>query len=300
MRNVMASMSSSLCIVLISRLLYAADPPASPSAPPTSSASAPAAASPAEKGPPDVVTLNDGGMLRGTIIELVPKQHVRIMLPDGETRRVPMDRVSYAGPAAGRPSQAPASAPPPANRPLVSVRSPEAQLHLTAAEPNVTFYLRTGQAPFRAVGYSFGRHGGPTVVGGISVLYEPICTAPCDATMASGTYRLALSKDAGVPIAADEAVVLKAGTNELRGTYTSYQGTRTAGWIVLLGSVVAGTAVILTKLGAETQQRCIYTCREETTTYTHWAIGGGIMLVGGIVGAVLALKSDEAEIAKAS
>jgi len=118
--------------------------------------------------------------------------------------------------------------------------------------------------------------------------------------MASGTYRLALSKDAGVPIAADEAVVLKAGTNELRGTYTSYQGTRTAGWIVLLGSVVAGTAVILTKLGAETQQRCIYTCREETTTYTHWAIGGGIMLVGGIVGAVLALKSDEAEIAKAS
>src|SRR5688572_477116 len=58
----------------------------------------PAAAAPAVSAP-DVVRLKNGGLLRGTISELVPGQTVTIVTASGKTRELPMAEVDYAGPA---------------------------------------------------------------------------------------------------------------------------------------------------------------------------------------------------------
>lgn len=50
-------------------------------------------------GPPtDVVRLKNGGMVRGSIIELAPSSFVVVELKNGETRRFEMSEVEYAGP----------------------------------------------------------------------------------------------------------------------------------------------------------------------------------------------------------
>jgi hypothetical protein len=46
----------------------------------------------------DVVKLKSGGLLRGTIAELVPGEFVVIVLITGETRRIAASEFDYAGP----------------------------------------------------------------------------------------------------------------------------------------------------------------------------------------------------------
>jgi hypothetical protein len=48
--------------------------------------------------PSDLVRLKNGGMVRGSIIELVPGSFVVVELKNGETRRFEMNDVEYAGP----------------------------------------------------------------------------------------------------------------------------------------------------------------------------------------------------------
>src|SRR5688572_540615 len=66
--------------------------------------------------PPDIVRLRNGGMLRGTIVELKPGETVEILLLNGETRKIPMADVEYAGPA-----ETPPEEPMPAPEPLGTV-----------------------------------------------------------------------------------------------------------------------------------------------------------------------------------
>jgi hypothetical protein len=62
---------------------------------------------------PDVVRLKNGGLLRGTISELVPGDFVSIVLITGESRKVPYADVQYAG-SSSDPANASAVAPSPA------------------------------------------------------------------------------------------------------------------------------------------------------------------------------------------
>jgi hypothetical protein len=52
----------------------------------------------ADDSSPDLVRMNDGRMVRGVILELVPDEFVVIRAHDG-VRRVGMEDVAYAGPA---------------------------------------------------------------------------------------------------------------------------------------------------------------------------------------------------------
>src|SRR6188768_1348287 len=72
-----------------------------PAAGATKAAPAPATggAAPAPASAPDVVRLKNGGILRGTISELVPGDYVSIVLITGEPRRVLYADVQFAGPA---------------------------------------------------------------------------------------------------------------------------------------------------------------------------------------------------------
>src|SRR5207247_10124009 len=65
--------------------------------------------------PPDIDKTKDGGMVRGTISELVRNDHVSISLVSGESRRFSMSDVVYAGPAAAMPATTMAG---PAPRPI--------------------------------------------------------------------------------------------------------------------------------------------------------------------------------------
>src|SRR5688500_7843319 len=75
---------------------------APPSADATASepaASEPEAVAPKAEGK-DVVRLKNGGLVRGTIVELLPGESVTITTALGKTREFAMSEVSYAGPAA--------------------------------------------------------------------------------------------------------------------------------------------------------------------------------------------------------
>jgi hypothetical protein len=278
--------------------------------PASSTAAAPKAASAPPAPPPDLVKLKDGSLLRGTIVELKAKEFVQLALITGEVRRIPMDQVDYAGPASGQKTPEPAAPAPPAAgktaaevHPLVAVNAGEAPLTLSSKEPDVTFHIRSGEAQLVGGGFTFGRHGGPMVFGAQARSYTQICTAPCSATLPTGTHRLALSQGNGPAVEVEEPVTLS-GPSSLEGTYVSYKGTRIAGWLVFAGSLVAGTALMLSARSTENKQSCYgtycSTMPETSVDSTQLALGGGVMVVGSLVGVILALKRDEASIQTSS
>jgi len=239
---------------------------------------------------PDIVRLRDGSMVRGTIAELVAGQHVVLITLTGETRTYPMAEVDYAGPASGA-TAAPASTPAPAatpagrsptaqgdgeTRPFVTVHAGEARLRLLGTEPGLTYHVRTGTAT--ATGYSGG-----AVAAVRADAYTEICTAPCDASLPNGSHTLALSREEGTPISAGRIEV--GGPTTLEGTYIDRSGLRIGGWVVFLGGTIGGTAIMLSGIGEE----------DSTTTI---GIGGGIMLAGTIVGLIMAMQGDGAEIVR--
>jgi hypothetical protein len=165
---------------------------------------------------PDVVRLKNGGMLRGTIAESEPGQSVTIVLLTGETRKISAADVTYAGPADAAPSTPP---PPPAVAapaapPAVSadangngnaqqfavVHAAEARIDFVSDPEGSTLFRRSHTAGFG--------HGYAALATG----YDEVCTAPCNASMPSGTHTFAVAKSGGSPIEADP-IALPAGNS---------------------------------------------------------------------------------------
>jgi hypothetical protein len=250
----------------------------------------------------DVVMLRNGGLLRGTISEYVPGSHVLMVTVTGETKRIKAAEVSYAGPSSGAPNAAPNGG---RNRPsLVTVNAAEAPVKLRSEQPEVTFYLRTGESMGSAVttgfGMGYGYRGASmmpstafTSVRGRS--YGRVCTAPCEATVAAGSYSMALSKGNGSPIEAEELVRVD-GPSTLQGTYTSYAGLRVAGFAVGLASIIAGGYLVISSFGTKDVCEGNF-CQSEVDVDTTRLVLGSVVLVGGsIAGSVMAGKSDETSI----
>ena len=92
----------------------------------------------------DSVHLRNGGLYRGRVTEIVPGDHVTVIVEKGETKRVPwaeVDRVivaSTALPAPPTASGAPAAASAPTAAPMVG---PRARVHITSTK-NVILYRR--------------------------------------------------------------------------------------------------------------------------------------------------------------
>lgn len=244
---------------------------------------------PANQVPPDVVMLQNGGMLRGTISELVPDDYVIIVTIGGETKRIAMSEVKYAGAASQAPGAAPSGGEMRADqdkiKPMVTIHGKEARLKLKAPTP-VTFHRRTSSS----FAVASGPGGTATAVG---AGYDDICTAPCEISIPAGTYTLALSEPGGRAVETEEPVVIPPGVSEVQGLYTSRSGLRTAGWLIAIGSVIGGTAIALAGIGAEDCDDY-----EGCTTISWPMFGGGMgLMVGGtIVGMVMGLTPDKAEI----
>jgi hypothetical protein len=250
---------------------------------------------------PDVVLLKNGGIAKGTISELLPGDHVVLVLLSGGTRTFPMAEVKYAGPAADAPratsddqsrSGSNGSSGDTESRdgygrvhPLVTVHAEEAKLALTGSEPNLTFHVSTGAA----------------TAGWVSAIgYDRICTAPCNASIAAGTYTLALSSENHAPISTEKPITLRPGRSNLAGTYTSNGGVRAAGWVVMFVGPAAGLAsmLLITKeecLGGGTSLDPNPICTNRLTA-TGVAIGGALVVGSVLIGFALITVKDSAEI----
>jgi hypothetical protein len=228
----------------------------------------------APTGVADEVRLKDGSVFRGTITERVPRDHVDLLMPSGQTRRFTMSDVSYAGPA----SRPEAGAGP----------EPAATVHLQSDQPDVQLLLRVGQS--EAVGWSY--HGAVAMEGR---QYAIVCTAPCDAQLPMGTQRLALSQHGGSAVEADDPVDLR-GSSTLYAHYDSHAAIRTVGWVIGLASAVGGIVIMVTSFDFSCSQAQQQAGQCSFVDTTQFIAGLAVAVVGGIVGGLMAGVGDHATI----
>jgi len=247
-------------------------------------------------GAPDVVKLRDGSMYRGTISELVANDHVDLMTANGQTRRFAMKDVAFAGSATAPEPSAPPPPPPPPPPPgegsMITVNAQRAEMRFEANEPDVQFQLRTGQSEMAGVGwgwrstYSFAAQ---------TSSYTTICTAPCSGSLPTGTHRIGLSHNGRTVIEPEDPTVIT-GSGTLRGTYTSHTGLRVAGLLVDIASVAVGVTLMVTAIH-EAQDCSSGVCIEQDNINdTQLGVGLGVLVVGSLVGTVLMLQRDTADI----
>ena len=162
----------------------AAQPASTPA--PVAPAPAPTTTEPAPSpstGGPDEVALKNGGFVRGTVVELMPDQHV-VIVPDGSSERRTIawsevervERGKHAAPAV-TPTPAPAPEPTPPAEPAAAMpttpppeESSGTRIHIeTTSDREVT--LHEIESELYASGYYSSLRG---------MAWKNVCVAPCD------------------------------------------------------------------------------------------------------------------------
>lgn len=206
---------------------------------------------------PDLIRFKNGGMVRGTIVELVPGDQVEIQTSSGEKRVYKMSEVDYAGAAQAEPQPGPQAQPPFDGAPGSSILpiavgaadllppvapglGPKLMLRVTSAEPGLRLHERVRTAVV-VVG---GSEAGPSRFEASARVsaYRDLCSTPCSLALAPGRYRLALSTESGT-FAEGKPVSILPESRELRAKLVSGTGARVAGWVIVGGAAVAGTAM---------------------------------------------------------
>jgi hypothetical protein len=211
----------------------------------------------------DVVMLNDGSFLRGTLVEYAAGDYAVLLTLGGQLRRFDGPQIRYAGPATGMPASpntagAPAAAagstgpttsessaaPPAADGSQAGPQRPSsasqpapvtATLHLTAAIP-LELFERTG--------ISTSLRGVPT-----SESFTPLCSTPCQVQLPIGHHVLGVGPPGRAP--------LRAGVLELRGptrvevVYDSRRGIRVGGVVLGVLGYTGGLALMLTDVDSD-------------------------------------------------
>jgi hypothetical protein len=241
-----------------------------------------ASAQPAPTPPPsaaalaDEVKLKDGSIFRGTITELVPRDHVDLLLPGGQTRRFPAADVAYAGPAAR----------PPAGAPPGPALPQGAKVHVESDQDDVQLLVRTGQVEGEAWGYR----------GAVAMTardYANLCTAPCDTHLPLGQHRLALSMHGGHVVEADDPVEVR-GPTTVQAHYDSRLGVRVGGYILIVATLVTGVVLIAESYNGNCSDPNAQHCSQFNTG--ELAAGAVVLIGGGIVGGILSTIGDRASL----
>jgi hypothetical protein len=184
--------------------------------------------------------------------------------------------------------------------------------HFQSPTDGVSFHLRTGGSYSAISGVSFGMGygygwGGPGWGWGgygvgygvapyygeiVTKAYQPICEAPCDATLLSGRHRFALSLDGGRPLDIPQPIDLSV-ESVVEGRYVDKSRLRRAGWITFVAGSVAGMALMFASIDYRADPYYGDQIRYGPMFYT----GVGLFVSSIIAGAVLAAQSDEASVA---
>lgn len=217
----------------------------------------------------DVVALKDGGMIRGTLIELIPSDHATVQLATGQTAIIPWERIEHIE-RAGAPANAGAA--PKAPR----ADAVTAWVHVESDRP-----VRIEREP--ADGH--GRE------------WDAICTSPCDAEVPLGLQvRIAgdgirNSKPFMLNARAGERVELVVNTGTRGGFVGGIVLTSVGPVVSLIGAVVLVAASQVDQLNAETS---IGTVQQQSNTGGAKAVGV-VLVIGGIamtIGGILMLTGN--------
>ena len=248
--------------------------------------------------PPDVIYKKDGTIMRGTIIERIPNKQVEILLPNGQSRKIDMKEVEFAGPvtetpaakaAAEEKSEAKADAKEKEEAAKADDDADRVPVRLTSKTPKTTVLVEAASASYLSAS---------GVLHGFSA-YAPVCDLPCDRAVKPGTYKLALSRGEGELLQAPNPVVVADKPIEVEGRIVSRKGTRIAGWGVTLGSIGLGTYLTVDSFGKKQEcstpgdpTSCYETTDLNLTELLIGTIGG---TVGMMVGIALAYTPDKAD-----
>jgi hypothetical protein len=222
----------------------------------------------------DEVRLKNGSVYRGTITESVPKDHVDLLLANGQTKRFAAADIASAGPAATP------------QGPGVGQDIPSAPVHVEGSQEDLQLLIRSGQIQ----GVSYGFHG---AVGMVAHAYDTVCTAPCDVQLPIGQQRLALSYHGGAAIDSEDPVEIR-GPSTLHTYYDSRVAIRVAGYIVGVAGVITGLVLVATSYNSNCDPNAHNGCSQFNTGQL---IAGGVTLLGSaIVGGILSGIGDKAVI----
>lgn len=242
-------------VCLASSPSLAADVKAPEAAPVNSDGGEPAAVAPTTDAArlPDIVRLKDGSLFRGTIVEMVSNDYVVILTMGGESKRLALTDVSYAGPVSKDPLLAgeakiegDAEAPDGEaadeeggddeddDRPRVVVRLRKARVKVESKPTGHSLLSREWQVLSTA-------ENSPARVE--SEGFVELCSTPCELRLPPGKRRFALAKPDGRPVLAP-AVTIPPGESRLVGTYHDNSGSRTAGIVLTVLAPIAGSVMV--------------------------------------------------------
>ncbi|MGB8328976.1 MAG: hypothetical protein WCE62_02525 [Polyangiales bacterium] len=140
-------------------------------------------------------------------------------------------------------------------------------------------------------GYGVGYGVAPYYGEVVTSTFQPICEAPCDATLLSGRHRIALSLQGGAPVNVPEPIDLTT-DSIVEGRYIDKRRIRKAGWATFIAGSVAGMAMMFASIDYNYNAFYGNQIRYQPMFYT----GVGLFVSSIITGAVLASQDDEAQV----
>lgn len=140
-------------------------------------------------------------------------------------------------------------------------------------------------------GYGIGYGAAPYYGEIVTRSYQPICEAPCDATLLSGRHRLALSLHGKPPIEINDPIDLSV-DSVVEGRYVDRSRIRKAGWAVFAAGAITGMALMFASVNYRYDPIYGQQIRYPAMFYT----GVGLFVSSIITGSVLASQDDEASI----
>jgi hypothetical protein len=225
----------------------------------------------------DVVHLPGGGLVRGSVVEYVPGDHVTIQLATGEVRTYAAGE--FANVAIGGSAPAPVAAPSVPAPPAAS--TPMAHLSVGADGEGLSLHHVIASA---IVPVWTGR----TLSAAQVDSFQLICNAPCEIDVPAGSYILGVAQGSGTARRAghDRADFAPGTVTRLAVEYDSREAIRIVGWITFVGGVLAGTAIMTVPI-----------LTDPNADITGAIIAGSIVAgVGMIVALPMVLLQDHAEV----
>lgn len=124
----------------------------------------------------------------------------------------------------------------------------------------------------------------------VTKAYQPICEAPCEATLLSGRHRIALTLRGGPPINVQQPIDVSV-PSIVEGRYVDKRRLRKAGWAVFVTGAVAGMVMMFASVDYRNDP---FVTGNQIRNPGVFYSGVGIFLSSIIAGAVLAAQNDEA------
>jgi len=208
------------------------------------------------------VTLADGTVMQGELVEKVPGDHITIKLATGEIRTIQWSAL------APQVQQPPPAVTAPMN--VTTPTGPTTHVAIDADRPGVTLLRVTGLGMVQAA-TSYG-----TAFGSF-MSYQPVCVAPCEANVEAGAmYRV--GGDGVTPTSTFSLPAPAPGRPLLLHVHAGSAGARIGGlWLVITGITFAVTGGTLAGVFAALQN--------DADSNTGPWIAGGLVTAG--VGVVM-------------